>query len=77
MWRRPPIAFRIYCRRCKSVDGVDNVKVIGNIIHVICDSKTKADVILAIEKGGGNITNFHTMEPSLEEVFMRYTGDQK
>jgi len=33
----------------------------------------KAKVILAISTAGGNIQNLQTKEPSLEEVFMRYT----
>jgi ABC-type uncharacterized transport system ATPase subunit len=33
----------------------------------------KAKVILAISTTGGNIQNIQTKEPSLEEVFMRYT----
>jgi ABC-type uncharacterized transport system ATPase subunit len=57
----------------KKVEGVDEIIVEGKRIDVICDSKTKAKVILAIATAGGNIMNLHTKEPSLEEVFMRYT----
>ncbi|UCH72005.1 MAG: ABC transporter ATP-binding protein [Thermoplasmatales archaeon] len=59
----------------KKTEGVDKVKVFGKKIDVICDSKTKFKVILAIEKAGGNIVNIQTKEPSLEEVFMKYTGE--
>jgi len=57
----------------KKVQGVDKVERIGKSIDVICDPKTKAKVILAIESAGGNIINLYTREPSLEEVFMRFT----
>jgi len=57
----------------KKVKGVDKVERIGKSIDVICDPKTKAKVILAIETAGGNIINLYTREPSLEEVFMRFT----
>lgn len=57
----------------KKIDGIEDVQIINKIINVICDPKKKAKVIVAIEKAGGNIINLHTIEPSLEEVFMRYT----
>ena len=57
----------------KKLDGIDNVQIINKIINVICESKLKAKVIIAIESAGGNIINLHTTEPSLEEVFMKFT----
>ena len=57
----------------RKVKGVDNVVIIGRSIDVICDSKTRAKVIKAIETAGGKIVNLYTREPSLEEVFMRIT----
>jgi len=56
------------------IKGIDRIEVKEKTINVICDSETKAKVILAIAKAGGNILNLQTHEPSLEEVFMRYTG---
>jgi ABC-2 type transport system ATP-binding protein len=61
----------------KDVKGVDKVEVKEKSIDVSCESKTKSKVIVAIEKAGGNIINLKTKEPSLEEVFMRYTGGKK
>jgi ABC-type multidrug transport system ATPase subunit len=57
----------------KKVKGVDKVERIGKSIDVVCDPKTKARVILAIENAGGNIVNLYTRDPSLEEVFMKFT----
>jgi ABC-2 type transport system ATP-binding protein len=59
----------------KKVKGVDDIKIIDKSIEVSCDPKLKAKVIIAVEKAGGNIVNLQTKEPSLEEVFMRYTED--
>ena len=59
----------------KKLKGVDHVESIGVMLHVTCDPKSKSKIIIAIEKAGGNIINIHTMEPSLEEVFMRFTED--
>jgi ABC-2 type transport system ATP-binding protein len=57
------------------INGVQLVENIGNIIHITCDSKTKSKIILSIEKSGGNILNIHTKDPSLEDIFMKYTEE--
>jgi ABC-type uncharacterized transport system ATPase subunit len=57
----------------KKLPGVERVQSKGNILDIICDGAMKAKVILAITDAGGNIQNLQTKEPSLEEVFMRYT----
>jgi ABC-2 type transport system ATP-binding protein len=57
----------------KNLPGVDSVTTKGNTLEIICDGAMKAKVILAITTVGGNIQNLQTKEPSLEEVFMRYT----
>jgi ABC-2 type transport system ATP-binding protein len=57
----------------KKLPGVETVKVKGNTMEILCDGAMKAKVILAITNTGGNIQNLQTKEPSLEEVFMRYT----
>jgi ABC-type multidrug transport system ATPase subunit len=57
----------------KILPGVEKVQSKGNTLDIICDGAMKAKVILAITSAGGNIQNLQTKEPSLEEVFMRYT----
>jgi ABC-2 type transport system ATP-binding protein len=57
----------------RKLPGVDSVTVKENMIDIVCDGGVKAKVILAISNAGGNIKNLQTKEPSLEEVFMRYT----
>ena len=57
------------------IKGVDKIEINEKTISIICDSETKAKVILAIAKAGGNIINLQTHDPSLEEIFMRYTGE--
>jgi ABC-2 type transport system ATP-binding protein len=59
----------------KKLPGVEVVQIKGNILDIICDSTMKAKVILTITEAGGNIQNLQTKEPSLEEVFMRYTTE--
>jgi len=58
----------------KKLPGVDSVKTLGaNTLEIICDGAMKAKVILAISTAGANIQNIQTKEPTLEEVFMKYT----
>ena len=58
------------------VKGIEKIDIRDNNIDVICDSRIKARVIITIEKTGGKIINIHTKDPSLEEVFMKFTeGD--
>jgi ABC-2 type transport system ATP-binding protein len=57
----------------KKIEGIDNVQIINKIINIFCSLKLRGKVIAAIDSAGGNIINLYTSEPSLEEVFMRYT----
>jgi len=61
----------------KETKGVEKIEVKDRIIDVSCEPITKSKVIIAIEKAGGNIINLKTKEPSLEEVFMKYTEEKK
>ncbi len=57
------------------IKGIEKIDIIGNNISIICDSNIKARIIINIEKSGGKIINIHTKDPSLEEVFMRFTEE--
>ena len=59
----------------QNLEGVENVESIGVMLHIACDQKAKSKIIIAVEKAGGNIVNIQTIEPSLEEVFMKFTED--
>lgn len=58
-------------RAIMELDGVEDAKMEGNIIEIKCSSETKASVINAIEREGGKIIDFKTVEPTLEEIFVR------
>jgi ABC-type multidrug transport system ATPase subunit len=59
--------------KVKKLKGVERVERFINKIEVFCDPELRIKVILTINKAGGKILNIQTAEPSLEEVFMRYT----
>lgn len=57
----------------RKIPKVEKVSITGNTLDILCDAATKAEVILAISSAGGNIVNLQMKEPSLEDVFMRFT----
>jgi ABC-type multidrug transport system ATPase subunit len=59
----------------KKMKDIDKLEVKENNIEVVCDPKIKSKIIVTIEKNGGNIINIKTKDPSLEEVFMRFTEE--
>ncbi len=59
----------------EQIKDVDQVETKGNSIEVSCLPTAKAHVILSVVQAGGNIINLQTKEPSLEEVFMKFTED--
>jgi ABC-type multidrug transport system ATPase subunit len=58
-------------KQITKIKSVKNVKVDGDMLEVTCPPTTKLAVINAIEKAGLQISDFSTVEPSLEEVFMK------
>lgn len=59
----------------EKVRDVDHVQAKGTMLEVTCQASAKANVILAVVKAKGNIMNLQIREPSLEDVFMRFTED--
>lgn len=61
--------------RVKQVKGVKDARLSENVINVTCNPRAKLNIINAIEGAGGKIIDFKTVEPSLEEVFLKFTGE--
>ncbi len=59
--------------KVESLEGVERVKAYNRRLEVTCSSEAKAKVILVIEENKGGILNIQTREPSLEEIFIRFT----
>ncbi len=58
----------------RKIHGVEKINTLDKKkLEVTCTPDVKAKVILAIESRKGKILNLQTEEPSLEEVFLRYT----
>jgi len=53
------------------LDGVVSAKIEKNTLYITCEAKTKVKIISNIEDAGYEIDNIITLEPSLEEAFMK------
>ncbi|MFA5772435.1 MAG: ABC transporter ATP-binding protein [Thermoplasmata archaeon] len=59
------------------IDGVEDAEAKENVLFVTCDAASRIDVITTLKKKGLDIRDFRTIEPSLEEVFIRLTSGEK
>jgi hypothetical protein len=50
---------------------VEDAKAKDDILYVTCDSSARPKVLHALENDGFEITDFKTVEISLEDVFVR------
>ena len=57
----------------RDVEGVTAVDGEGTELTVTCSDDIKMAVLNAIEEAGGEVEDFDTHEPSLEELFAAYT----
>lgn len=55
----------------EKIDGVEAVDAKGDNLFITCDSNIRSHVIAALEKAGFKIINIKTIEPSLEDAFVR------
>lgn len=58
----------------ESVEGVEEVRAEGPRIVVVCAPSARARVLRHLESNGIEVRDFRTEDPSLEDVFLRYTG---
>jgi ABC-2 type transport system ATP-binding protein len=59
------------------IGGVEGAEAKEDMLFVTCDAASRLDVITTLKKKGLDIRNFKTIEPSLEEVFIRLTSGEK
>jgi len=58
----------------EAVDGVDSAWIDDDRLAVNCTSAAKIDVLVALNDGGADVLDFTVEEPSLEDLFVEYTG---
>ncbi|HDN50467.1 MAG TPA: ABC transporter ATP-binding protein [Thermoplasmatales archaeon] len=62
-------------QQVSALDGVRDVTVEGNVIEAICPPNAKLSIIKTLEEAGGTVVDFKTVEPSLEEIFIKVVKD--
>jgi len=62
-------------QRVRALEDVRDVTVKGNVIEAICPPSAKLSIIKTIEEAGGTVVDFKTVEPSLEEIFIKVVKD--
>ncbi len=61
----------------RDLEGVTEVKVSGEELLVTLDAKAKVKVLSRLEQKGIVVQDFRTEDPSLEEVFLKFTEDAR
>ncbi len=59
----------------QGVDDVDSAWIEDESFAVTCPSDVKMDVLVALDDAGVDVLDFTTEEPSLEDLFVEYTGE--
>jgi ABC-2 type transport system ATP-binding protein len=63
----------------EAIDGVESawIEPERNEVVVTCSNDAKMDVLVGLDDVGVDVTNFETEEPSLEDLFVEYTGGRE
>jgi ABC-2 type transport system ATP-binding protein len=59
----------------RDIPGVEAADAEGDKLLVTCDVEARMKVITALEKAGIQISNFRTIEPSLEDAFVKMISE--
>ena len=78
---KPKLVIRVTNNAEKAVQairagGFDEVEVHGNQISVLVESQDKSKILSLLSEAEISIEDFKTIEPSLEDAFMSYIGDE-
>jgi len=55
----------------RNIQGVEDAEAKNNILSITCESQIRAKVISSLEEAGLVIDNIKTIEPSLEDAFIK------
>ncbi len=61
----------------KEIKSVSEAKLDANVLEVTCPPSAKLAIINAVEQAGGKIIDFKTVEPTLEEIFVRLVRENE
>ncbi|EMR73319.1 ABC-type multidrug transport system, ATPase component [Thermoplasmatales archaeon SCGC AB-539-N05] len=61
----------------KDLEGVESVEVQENILFITCEPTVRSKVITSLEGAGYEIVDIKTIEPSLEEAFVKLISNEE
>lgn len=61
----------------ENIEGVESAEIKNNQIIVTCDGDKKLQIIEEIKSMGISIEDFHTIEPSVEDIFVKLLEVEK
>lgn len=57
--------------------GAEKAELDNGVLRVTCAPEIKAEILAAVRTAGGEILDLHTVEPSLEEIFIKFLSSKK
>jgi len=61
----------------RTIDGVENVTMEEDHMVITCDASLRLKILNTLHDGGMEIRDFRTVEPSLEEAFVKLLADKE
>lgn len=61
----------------RKVEGVEDAEADGDTLLITCAGDARLSVMTALQKGGLVVKDFRTVEPSLEEAFVKLLSDEE
>jgi len=55
----------------KKIDGIESIDIKNDVLFITCDSVARINIISEIKDKGFDVKDIKTIEPSLEEAFMK------
>ncbi len=55
----------------KKIDGIESIDIKNDVLFITCDSVARINIISEIKDKGFEVKDIKTIEPSLEEAFMK------
>ncbi len=75
LWLQLPTVDEKVLELVKAIEGITNVHVTDNWLMVECDHSVRGTVMTALPAAGYVFLDIRTEEPSLEDMFLKITGE--
>ncbi len=60
----------------REIEGVEDVAAKGDSMTITCDARVRLRVMITMQEGGLVIKDFRTVEPTLEEAFVKLLSEE-